>query len=174
MVIDPPWPYELELDEHGDPIRQVSSYDAEGRRAANQYPEMSIKEIADLHIPAQDDSVMWLWTTHRFMRDSFQLLEDWGFEYKVMLVWDKQKMGMGHWLRLQCEFCLLAIKGNPVWENTHVRDILSVPRREHSRKPDEFFEMVDKVCQGAKLDYFSREKRPGWDQIGNDVDKFYK
>lgn len=163
ISIDPPWPYEGGKE---------NTYDPEARRVANPYPEMSIGQIADLQMPAADDSVLWLWTTHKFLPDSFELLNQWGFEYKATMVWDKQKIGMGHWLRMQCEFCLLAVKGNPVWDNTTVRDILSSPRREHSRKPDEFFTMVDEICTGAKIEYFSREKREGWDQVGNDKDKF--
>jgi N6-adenosine-specific RNA methylase IME4 len=163
ISIDPPWPYES---------KEVTTYDPNGRRASNPYPEMSIKQIADLQMPVADDSVIWLWTTHKFLPDSFSLLKEWGFEYKATMVWDKQKIGLGHWLRMQCEFCLLGIKGNPVWENTTVRDVLSSARREHSRKPDEFFHMVEKICSGAKLEYFSREKRPGWDQFGNDTEKF--
>ena len=163
ISIDPPWPYET---------GKANSYDPDGRRVSNPYPEMSIQEIGDLQIPAHEDSVLWLWTTHRFLPDSFKLLEQWGFDYKATMVWNKEKIGMGHWLRMQCEFCILAIKGDPVWDNTKVRDILTIPRREHSRKPDEFFDMVDGICKGAKLEYFSREKRDGWDQIGNDPDKF--
>jgi len=163
ISIDPPWPYE-----NG----KQNTYDADSRRVANPYPEMSIEQIGEIQIPSDDDCVLWLWTTHRFLPDSFELLKEWGFTYKATMVWDKEKIGMGHWLRMQCEFCLLAIKGNPVWENTTVRDIISSPRREHSRKPDEFFEMVDDICVGAKLEYFSREKREGWDTFGNDTDKF--
>ncbi len=50
--------------------------------------------------------------------------------------------------------------------------ILEAPAREHSRKPDAFYDLVDSLCVGRKLDFFSREKRPGWSQFGNDVDKF--
>ena len=172
IAIDPPWPYELKLDAKGKPIRTKTTYDANSRRVANPYPEMSIEEIRALPIPAADDCIMWLWTTHKFLPDSFALLEGWGFEYKATMVWDKQKMGVGHWLRMQCEFCLMAIKGNPLWSNTTQRDLLSSGRREHSRKPDEFFMMVDDICVGAKFDYFSREEREGWDNLGNNSELF--
>jgi len=159
VVIDPPWPYGTE-------------YDPESRRVANPYPEMSIEEISNMEIPASDDSIMWLWTTHKFIKESFDLLKAWGFEYKATMVWNKEKIGIGHWLRMQCEFCLLGIKGNPIWDNTTYTDIISEPRREHSRKPESFYEMVGKICVGRKIDYFSREKREGWYQYGNDASKF--
>ena len=163
IVLDPPWPYE---------DGKSNSYDPKGRRVANPYPEMPINDIASMGIPAGDNCVMWLWTTHRFLPDSFDLLRRWGFEYKATMVWDKKKIGMGRWLRMQTEFCLLAIKGNPEWSNTSVRDIMSVPRREHSRKPDEFYEMVEDICDGKKFEFFAREDRDGWDQLGNQKDKF--
>ena len=50
--------------------------------------------------------------------------------------------------------------------------VLDAPVREHSRKPDEFYEIVEGLCVGRRLDYFSREKRPGWAQVGNEADKF--
>jgi len=70
-------------------------------------------------------------------------------------------MGMGNTIRMQCEFCLLATKGNPILQGASERDIIRERRREHSRKPDSFYSMVDRLCVGRKLDHFSREKRNG-------------
>lgn len=165
IAIDPPWPYEGES-------KSVTSYDANGRRVANPYPEMSIEQIKNIELPLTDNSIVFLWTTHKFLPDAFDILKEWGMEYKATLVWDKQKIGMGAWLRMQCEFCLVGIKGKPYWDNTTYRDILSEARREHSRKPDGFFDMVDAITMGRKLEYFSREKRKGWEVFGNDTGKF--
>lgn len=160
IIIDPPWPY-------------GTKYNQENRRVASPYPEQTIEKIKEFPIPSAPDCVMWLWTTHKFLPDAFELLKYWGFEYKITFVWDKQKMGMGAWLRCQSEFCLLGIKGNPRWELTNERDILSEARREHSRKPDTFYKMVERLTPEAKrIDYFSREKREGFDQYGNETDKF--
>jgi N6-adenosine-specific RNA methylase IME4 len=104
--------------------------------------------------------------------DAFEILKEWGFEYKATLVWNKEKIGMGAWFRMQCDFCLIAVKGKPFWSNTTERDIIVESRREHSRKPDAFFNMVDKLCVGRKLEYFSREQREGWEVYGNDTNKF--
>jgi N6-adenosine-specific RNA methylase IME4 len=115
---------------------------------------------------------LFLWTTHAFIFDAKALLDAWGFEYKATGVWDKGKMGMGHWLRMQCEFFLVGIKGKPIWNNTKWRDIIRENRREHSRKPEAFYEMVEDITVGRRLDYFSREKRLGWEVVGNDTEKF--
>lgn len=161
IAIDPPWPYGRE-------------YDPETSRVANPYPEMSLEEISKIELPVKEDGILWLWTTHQFLPAAFDLLKKWDFNYKATLVWNKEKIGMGAWLRMQCEFCLLAVKGKPFWNNTTVRDILNSPRREHSRKPDEFYEMVNQICLGRKLEYFSREPRQGWEVFGNDVSKFQR
>jgi N6-adenosine-specific RNA methylase IME4 len=165
ISFDPPWPYEGES-------KEITTYDPNGRRVANPYPEMSIEQIKLIEVPSSDNSVVFLWTTHKFINDAFDILKTWGFQYKATLVWDKEKMGMGAWLRMQCEFCLIGIKGKPYWDNTKYRDIIRESRREHSRKPDSFFEMVENITLGRKLEYFSREKRNGWEVFGNDINKF--
>ena len=81
-------------------------------------------------------------------------------------------MGIGYWLRLQCEFCLLGIKGNPIWDLKNIRDIIREPRREHSRKPESFYNMINNNLVGNKLDYFGREKREGWDIYGAEIKRF--
>ena len=165
ISVDPPWPYEGET-------KKTTSFDAVGRRVANPYPEMSIEDIKKIKMPLMNDSVVLLWTTHKFLPEAFEILKAWDLDYKATLVWNKEKIGMGAWFRMQCEFCLVGIKGKPYWENTTFRDILSEPRREHSRKPDSFFEMIEKITMGRRLEYFSREKRNGWEVFGNDINKF--
>ena len=159
VVIDPPWHYD-------------TKYDPNYGRVALPYPSMSLEEIKNIKIPASNNSVLWLWTTHAYLFESKNILENWGFEYKATLVWDKEKIGMGHWLRMQCEFCLLGIKGKPVYNNTKYRDIIKEKGREHSRKPEIFYKMVEDTCVGTKLNYFSRENRKGWFSFGNDINKF--
>jgi len=159
VVIDPPWNY-------------GRKYDPDGSRVASPYPEMSKEELLQLRIPFASNAVCFLWTTHAFIFDAKELLDKWGFDYKGILVWDKKKIGMGHWLSMQCEFCLIGIKGKPIWENTKWRDIIREPRREHSRKPETFYKMVEEITVGRRLDVFSREKRKGWDVFGNDTEKF--
>ena len=161
LVIDPPWKYGTE-------------YNKESRRVASPYKELDQEELKKLPINefSYRNSVMWLWTTHKFLWDAKELLDFWGFEYKLTLVWNKEKMGMGAWLRCQTEFCLLGIKGKPEWNLTNERDILTEARREHSRKPDGFYEMVKKLTPTKGLDIFGREARDGWDIWGNEPEKF--
>jgi N6-adenosine-specific RNA methylase IME4 len=165
ISVDPPWNYEGEN-------KKVTSFDSVGRRVANPYPEMTTEEIKKIELPLKKDSIVFLWTTHKFLPDAFEILKEWNLEYKATLVWNKEKMGMGAWFRMQCEFCLLGIQGKPYFENTKYRDILTEARREHSRKPDCFFSMIEEITLGRRLEYFSREKRNGWEVFGNDINKF--
>lgn len=165
ISVDPPWNYEGEN-------KKVTSFDSVGRRVANPYPEMTTEEIKKIELPLKKDSIVFLWTTHKFLPDAFEILKEWNLEYKATLVWNKGKMGMGAWFRMQCEFCLVGIQGKPYFENTKYRDILTEARREHSRKPDCFFSMIEEITLGRRLEYFSREKRNGWEVFGNDINKF--
>jgi N6-adenosine-specific RNA methylase IME4 len=82
-------------------------------------------------------------------------------------------MGMGDLFRMQCEFCLVGIKGKPLLDNPHnLRDIIREARREHSRKPEAFYEMVETLCPYKKIEYFAREQREGYEVYGNDCNKF--
>jgi len=159
IAIDPPWAYGRE-------------YDPDGSRIANPYPEMSQEQIKAIDLPVKNDCVLFLWTTHQFIFDAKELLDHWGFEYKATMVWDKEKIGMGAWLRMQCEFCLVAIKGKPFWDNTTHRDIIREAKREHSRKPEAFYSIVEEITAGRRLEYFSRQARSGWEVFGNDTSKF--
>jgi len=159
IVVDPPWPY-------------GTKYDPAGRRAANPYPEMSLDEIKAIELPAADDCVLWLWTTHKFMRYAFEIIDTWGFRDVAILTWVKDRIGLGSWLRSQSEFCIMAVKGKPKINLSNQSTVIYGKLREHSRKPDEFYEMVNSLCAGYKLDYFSREQRVGWDQFGNDTNRF--
>ena len=159
IVIDPPWNY-------------GRKYDPESSRVANPYPEMSQEELLNLEIPADKDCIIWLWTTHAFIWDAKDLLDSWGFEYKAILTWNKEKMGMGSWLRMQCEFCLMGVKGKPFIKSKSERDIITESRREHSRKPEAFYKLIDRFCVGNKLEMFARAKRDNWNIYGAETDKF--
>ena len=166
IAIDPPWAYNEKGGFSSD------DYDAQNNRGAVDYPTMTVQQIKQIELPAADDCVLFLWTTHAFLKDSFDIMQNWGFEYKATIVWDKVKMGMGRNIRMQCEFCLLGIKGKPIIQGSSERDIITESRREHSRKPEAFYEMVERMCIGNKLDYFSRQTRNNWEHYGAEQGQF--
>lgn len=158
VVIDPPWDYGTD-----------NSYDADSFRGTTPYPTMSLKEIKNIEIPSNEDCVLWLWTTNKFLLDMKPLLESWGFELKSILTWDKDMIGIGRWLRSQTEHCILAVKGKPFFNNKKWSTLIREKRTTHSTKPEIFYTMVDEICGGRKLDYFARKKRKGWDVYGDEV-----
>lgn len=158
IVIDPPWKVDFDYD----PDHYMG-------RVANPYPEMTFEEIKKIKLPAKPNSILWLWTTHSQIWNAKNIMDSWGFEYKGILVWNKESMGIGKWLRKQCEFCLLGTKGKPFWVETNIRDIITEKKTSHSTKPESFYKMVEKICEGRKLDYFARKKREGWDVYGDEI-----
>jgi N6-adenosine-specific RNA methylase IME4 len=158
IVVDPPWAY---VKRTGD----IS------HRGALSYPTMSVKEIKAIQVPdfAATDCILWLWTTNAFMRQALEVIDAWGFKEKTILTWVKDRMGTGDWLRGRTEHCLLTIRGMPVVNLTNQTTVMESLRREHSRKPDEFYALVEALCPGSKLEMFSRaDERKGWTLHGNE------
>jgi N6-adenosine-specific RNA methylase IME4/ParB-like chromosome segregation protein Spo0J len=150
IVADPPWHYDA---------------------CQLPYPTMSLSAIKSLPVGeiAADDAILWLWTTNTHLRVSFEVVEAWGFEYKTLLTWVKDRFGTGDWLRGQTEHCLFAIRGKPVFLGGKQATVLDACRRDHSQKPEEFFELVENLCPGGKLELFARRARIGWVAFGNQV-----
>ncbi len=161
IAIDPPWKYDSRAEDTT-------------HRGKNLYPDMTVEQIYAVPVPAksQDDCVLWLWTTNAFMRDAFTCLDAWGFREKTILTWDKEILGLGDWLRNVTEHCIVAVRGRPIVSLTNQTTIIREKRREHSRKPEAFYSLVEALCPGSKLEMFAREKRPGWDSWGAEPEKF--
>ena len=164
IVSDPPWSY-------GARAEDVT------HRAANPYPSMSIEEICAMPVEsiAADNAILWLWTTNAHMYEAYAVAKAWGFTVKTILTWAKDRMGTGDWLRGQTEHCLMCIRGKPVVTLTNQTTLLNGPLRQHSRKPDEFYTMVDNLCPapaGGKVEMFCRQARPGWIAAGAEISKF--
>ena len=161
IVIDPPWQYD----------KRPADASTKG---AIEYPTMTPDQIAALPVArmATADCVLWLWTTNAHMFDALTILGRWGFAQKTILTWIKDRPGLGEWLLGQTEHCLLATRGSPIVLLTNQSTALHAKRREHSRKPEEFYAMVDSLCPGSKCELFARTPRPGWTQHGNEIDRF--
>src|SRR5581483_1574138 len=139
------------------------------------YPTMTLEQIAALPIPdlLTEVAFVWLWTTNAFLDQAKQIgAESWGLRFENMLTWGKDKAGTGHRLRGQTEHCLLYSQGNPLFIESQHSTLLLAPAREHSRKPDAFYTLVDDSCPGSKLELFARQRRPGWASWGAEPDHY--
>lgn len=161
IVADPPWHY-------GKRVNDAT------HRGDLPYPSMTTEAICVLPVEgvAHDDAILWLWTTNAHMRDAYDVIAAWGFEPKTILTWVKNRIGLGDWLRGQTEHCILAVRGKPVVTLTNQTTVIHGPVREHSRKPDEFYEMVEALCPGSKVEMFCRTPRDGWARWGAETEKF--
>ena len=162
IVIDPPW--DMEKIQRDLAPNQVDF----------DYPTMSLDEIKDFKLPAHEECHLWLWTTQKYLRPSFDLLDSWDFTYLATFVWHKnggfQPVGLP---QFNCEFVLLARKGGqPFVETKQFFTCFDAKRREHSRKPDEFYDVVKRVCPEPRIDIFSRENRDGYDVWGLEAGMF--
>lgn len=153
IVVDPPWAY--------------ANVDV-------TYPVMTVEEIAELPVGdlAARDCVVWLWTTNAMMRHAYTVLDTWGLREQTILTWSKDRMRRGWYLRNQTEHAVLATKGQPKLARGSQTTLLAAPTRQHSRKPEEFYRLVESLCPGRKLDMFARESRPGWTTWGLERGKF--
>lgn len=164
IVIDPPWPMEK------------IERDVRPNQVAFEYPTMSEDALAAFDVAgmAADDCHLFCWTTHKFLPMALRLLDAWGFRYVCTFVWRKpggfQPIGLPQY---NCEFALYARRGSPKFIDTKsFFCAFEGERREHSRKPDEFYDTVRRVTVGPRIDVFSRESREGFEEWGNEASKF--
>lgn len=152
-----------------------------GRSAGNHYPTMSLEDIKNLPINnlADKNCVLFMWTTIPLLKDSFSVLDSWGFEYKsIAFVWIKLNKksdtlfwGMGHWTRSNAELCILATKGHPKRKSAKVHQVIMSHIQQHSKKPDEARErIIELIGDLPRIELFAREKKDGWDSWGNEIE----
>lgn len=158
LYADPPWRYEFA--------------ETDNRAIENHYPTMDLQGICDLKPPALDDAVLFMWATATKLDECLQVITAWGFTYRTSMVWIKDKIGMGYYVRNQHELLLIAKRGKmPVPEPpARPSSVITAPRTEHSRKPDQFYEAIESMYPNRQYgELFARRLRPGWGSWGNQV-----
>ncbi len=188
IVADPPWHFRSRT------ALQMSNWTSR-RDAEKHYSVMGIDDIMALPVKsvAAKDAHLWIWTTGPCLPLTFDVMKAWGFRYSAVgFTWIKLKkthgrqlrflssadldrelhVGLGLTTRKNAEFCLLARRGNAKRIAKNIREIIMVPVREHSRKPDEAYERIERYCDGPRLELFARQSRPGWTTWGNQKELF--
>jgi N6-adenosine-specific RNA methylase IME4 len=133
---------------------------------------MSLDDICALPVDdiTTDDCVMFMWATSPKLAEAMRVLEAWGFNYRTCAVWTKDKIGMGYYFRQQHELLLVATKGSPPTPapSDRVSSVITAARGQHSAKPKEFYEVVERMYPSLpKLEMFCRKPRTGWSAWGN-------
>lgn len=160
IYADPPWAYndKQETEKLGG--------------AEKHYATMTVDEICNLPINqlSLDNAVLFIWVTSPLLEDVFSVINSWGFKYKTSFVWDKIKHNMGHYNSVRHELLLIATRGSCTPDNVKLFDsVQSIEKTEHSKKPDEFYEIIETLYYGKKIELFARDKRDGWDSWGNEI-----
>lgn len=156
IVADPPWQYG----------------NGSTRNAARKhYPTMTVPEVCALDVKsrAHDEAHLYLWTTNNFLREAFDVVEAWGFEYKTCLTWVKPQMGMGNYFRGGTEHVLFGVRGGLRTQSRSLVNWFEASRGRHSAKPQHFYELVEKASPGPFLEMFARARRLGWTGWGNEA-----
>ena len=143
------------------------------------YPTLSIEQIACLNVRSvvENDAHLYMWVTNQYLLKAEHIINAWGFKYSTTLVWAKNPIGrgLGGTFSISTEFLLYATRGNlkPIkkvtgtWFNVKRKYVNGFPC--HSKKPDFFYELIEGVSEGNRLEMFARERREGWDVFGNEV-----
>ena len=170
IYADPPWAY----SNRGDiTVGKSSSY----KRAEAHYPTMTIEELCKLPIEAHSrpQSVLFLWVTAPVLLENpgpRELIEAWGFTYKTNIVWDKVLGNYGHYVHGSHEHLIVATRGSCLPDRpTPSPDSVMTERRsnEHSKKPESFRALIERLYDGPYLELFGRERKEGWTVFGNDA-----
>lgn len=158
IYADPPWLYNFSKTEN--------------RKIENKYNTMNLKDICNLDVPSNDNSILYLWATAPKLLEAIEVMKCWGFEYKTQMIWDKKIIGMGYWFRGQHEILLVGVKGKmkPPQDKKRISSIYSEKKTKHSKKPNYIRDMINIwFPEMKKLEMFAREKYDGWDVFGNEV-----
>lgn len=166
IVADPPWDYT------GTTFREGAGHGAKYANKPLPYGSMSIADIAALRVSeaAQDDALLFLWTTSRYLPDSFKVVEAWGFKYVQMLVWVKpgpMPLAMP-FAPPATEFLLGCKRGHPPRRGMFPSSALVIPQAAHSEKPEAFLDYIESVGEPPYLEMFARRQRFGWATWGNE------
>ena len=152
---------------------------AGNRGAGCKYDCMHIEDIKALPIStlADDNCMLFIWITMPMLKEAFEVIEAWGFEYKTnAFTWVKQNKksdslfwGMGNWTRANAEVCLMGIKGKPKRVDAGVHSVVITHVEEHSKKPDEVRNRIVRLLGDIpKIELFARQEVTGWDCWGDE------
>lgn len=165
IIADPPWMFKTYSDKGLKKSPQMH-YACETMEALKALP------VAELAAP---NCALILWSISPMMPQALEVLRAWGFDFKTKGTWAKETrdqqglaMGTGHILRGASEDWLIATRGHPKPLSKSVRNLFYEARREHSRKPEQIYQIAKQLYAGPHLDLFAREYRDGWDGWGNE------
>ncbi|WP_347137651.1 MT-A70 family methyltransferase [Paracoccus sp. SSK6] len=173
VLADPPWQFQNRTGKMAPEHKRLT-----------RYPTMTLEEICALPVASVADARahLYLWVPNALLPEGLKVMECWGFTYKSNLIWYKtrkdggpDRRGVGFYFRNVTEILLFGTRGKDVRTLDPGRsqeNIIATPKREHSRKPDEQYPLIEACSWGPRLEMFARGPRPGWTVWGNQADAY--
>lgn len=173
ILADPPWQFQ----------NRTGKMAPEHKRL-NRYGTMTLDDILVLPVAqlADDPAHLYLWVPNALLPEGLQVMQAWGFQYKSNIVWHKIRKdggpdgrGVGFYFRNTTELLLFGVRGKNARTLAPGRrqvNIIKTMKREHSRKPDEQYELIESCSPGDYLELFARGSREGWATWGNQADDY--
>jgi N6-adenosine-specific RNA methylase IME4 len=175
ILADPPWRF----------INRTGKMAPEHRRLA-RYETMATADIADLPVSqiAEERAHLYLWVPNALLPDGLRVMKEWGFEYKSNIVWHKVRKdggsdgrGVGFYFRNVTELLLFGVRGKgarTLGPGRRQVNLVATRKREHSRKPDEIYDIIEACSWEMRIELFARGTREGWRSWGNQADESYE
>ncbi|HBK92943.1 MAG TPA: S-adenosylmethionine-binding protein [Parvularcula sp.] len=175
VLADPPWRF----------INRTGKMAPEHRRLS-RYETMTTEEICALPVRdiAADRAHLYLWAPNALLPEALSVMKAWGFDYKSNIIWHKIRKdggsdgrGVGFYFRNVTEVILFGVRGKGVRTLPAGRrqvNLLATRKREHSRKPDEQYDIIEACSWGPRIELFSRGERQGWECWGDQASSDYR
>ena len=173
ILADPPWQF----------ANRTGKMAPEHKRL-NRYPTLTLKEIKEIpvSVAVKEPAHLYLWVPNALLSWGLEVLDAWGFTYKTNIIWYKirkdggpDRRGVGFYFRNVTEIILFGIRGENARTLKPGRtqpNIITSRKREHSRKPDEQYEIIEFCSWGPYLELFARGARTGWVSWGNQAEEY--
>lgn len=173
IMADPPWQFQNRTGKMAPEHKRLSRYET-----------MGLDEIIDLPVKqlTQNRAHLYLWVPNALLPEGLRVIEAWDFQYKSNIVWHKIRKdggpdgrGVGFYFRNTTELVLFGVKGKNARTLAPGRrqvNIIKSLKREHSRKPDELYEIIEACSWGPFLELFARGARKGWSAWGDQADDY--
>lgn len=174
ILADPPWQFQ----------NRTGKVAPEHKRL-NRYATMNLQEICDLPVAdvSEDSAHLYMWVPNALLPEGLEVMKAWGFNYKSNLIWHKIRKdggsdgrGVGFYFRNVTEIILFGTRGKNARTLEPGRsqvNMIQTRKREHSRKPDEQYELIEACSPGPYLELFARGERENWTVWGNQADASY-
>ena len=176
ILADPPWQFQ----------NRTGKMAPEHKRL-NRYPTMKLEDITALPVAdiAAEPAHLYLWVPNALLPEGLKVMAAWGFQYKANIVWEKIRKdgqpdgrGVGFYFRNVTELLLFGTRGkNNARTLAPARsqvNLIRTRKREHSRKPDEIFNIIESCSSGPYIELFARGVRDNWMLWGNQADENYE